>query len=91
MKQLFEAEKNYIKCAILMVIVGIGLIVLGERNMGIGCIVVGITFGVAAVYMIVTNDKERPIKEKKVKKEKSEDIVEETQVEEIAEVENEEN
>ncbi len=77
-RALFEAEKNYITCAVLMIVVGICLIAMGKTGLGVGCIVIGVTFAVAAVYMIATNDKEppkkeKPVKEKKVKKKEDEE------------------
>lgn len=72
-RPLFEAEKNFITCAILMIIVGIGMIAMNKTNMGIICIVVGVTFFATAVHMYMTNDNRPPEKEKKVKKADKED------------------
>lgn len=46
-----EAEKNYIKCAVLMLIVGIGMVALSVTGWGIFSIVAGIIFAIVGVYM----------------------------------------
>lgn len=43
-KTLYEAQKNYLVCAILMFIVGVLMFPMGKTNWGIGCIVVGVGF-----------------------------------------------
>lgn len=55
-RPLLESEKNFIKCAILMVIVGICLMAMGKTTLGIGCIGTGIIFAVIAVMMITKGE-----------------------------------
>ncbi len=54
-----EAEKNYIKCAALMLIVGICMVALSVTGWGIFSIVAGVVFGIVGVYMHQTR-KEDP-------------------------------
>ncbi len=54
-----EAEKNYIKCAALMIIVGISMVALSVTGWGIFSIVAGVVFGIVGVYMHQTR-KEDP-------------------------------
>ncbi len=53
-----EAEKNYIKCSILMLIVGILMVVLSVTGWGIFSIVAGAIFAVVGVYMHQTRTEE---------------------------------
>lgn len=60
-RPLTEIEKNFITCAILMLIVGISLFVLGKMTMGIVCIAISVLFVGIAISIIVkgdNNDKE---------------------------------
>lgn len=54
-RPLLETEKNFFKCAVLMLIVGIALVVIGENNFGIGTIILGVVFGICGVISIVKN------------------------------------
>ena len=51
--QLSEAEKNYLKCAVLMIAMGIAFAFLDKMKFCIGCIVIGIIFAIIAIYMYV--------------------------------------
>ncbi|MBE5946986.1 MAG: hypothetical protein E7259_08665 [Lachnospiraceae bacterium] len=53
-----EAEKNFIKCAVLMLIAGISMVVIGESGWGIFSIVAGVAFAIIGVYMHKTRDGE---------------------------------
>ncbi len=57
-RPLLETEKNFLKCAGLMLIAGIGLFLLGENSIGIGTIALGVVFGICAVVSIVKNKDE---------------------------------
>ena len=54
-RPLLETEKNFLKCAGLMLVAGIGLVVMGENSVGIGTIVLGVVFAGCAVVSIVKN------------------------------------
>ncbi len=54
-RPLLETEKNFLVCAVLMLIAGIGLIAMGENNFGIGTIVLGVVFAICAVVSIFKN------------------------------------
>ena len=54
-RPLLETEKNFLVCAVLMLIAGIGLIMMGENTFGIGTIVLGVVFAICAVVSIVKN------------------------------------
>ncbi len=59
MRSLLETEKNFLKCGILMVIVGIGLMFMGENSIGIGSIVLGVVFlGCMLVSYIKNKDED---------------------------------
>ena len=55
-RPLLETEKNLLVCAILMIIAGIGLILMGKNNFGVGCVVVGVAFTVWAIISYVKDD-----------------------------------
>lgn len=52
-RPLLETEKNFLKCAGLMLVAGIGLVMMGENTFGIGTIVLGVVFAICAVVSIV--------------------------------------
>ncbi len=54
-RPLLETEKNFLKCAGLMLAAGIGLVVLGENSFGIGSIVLGVVFAICATVSIFKN------------------------------------
>lgn len=54
-RPLLETEKNFLKCAGLMLVAGIGLVVMGENSIGIGTIVLGVVFAGCAVVSIFKN------------------------------------
>ena len=54
-RPLLETEKNFLVCAGLMLVAGIGLVMMGENAFGIGTIVLGVVFGICAVISIVKN------------------------------------
>lgn len=54
-RPLLETEKNFLKCAVLMLIAGIGLVILGETSFGVGTIILGIVFAICAVVSIFKN------------------------------------
>lgn len=54
-RPLLETEKNFLKCALLMLVAGIGLIILGETSFGVGTIILGVVFAICAVVSIVKN------------------------------------
>lgn len=51
-KVLYEAQKNYLVCAVLMIIAGIGLVIMSKPGIGYGCIFLGILFFVGAIALI---------------------------------------
>ncbi len=53
-----EAEKNYIKCAVLMFVVGISMLALSVTGWGIFSIVAGVVFAIVGVYMHQTRKEE---------------------------------
>lgn len=67
-RPMFEAEKNYITCGIMMLFVGAGLLAMSKVNLGVICMVIGVGFIVAAIYMYKTNDNRPPEKQKKESK-----------------------
>ncbi|MBQ8318503.1 MAG: hypothetical protein IJX85_09210 [Lachnospiraceae bacterium] len=54
-RPLLETEKNFLKCALLMLIAGIGLVILGETSFGVGTIILGVVFAICAVVSIFKN------------------------------------
>lgn len=54
-RPLLETEKNFLVCAGLMLVAGIGLVMMGENAFGIGTIGLGVVFGICAVVSIVKN------------------------------------
>jgi len=62
-RPLLETEKNFLKCAVLMLIAGIGLIMMGKNNFGIGTIAFGVIFAICAVVSIIKNKDEDDKKE----------------------------
>lgn len=56
-RPLLESEKNFLKCAFIMLVVGISLIALGKQSGGIICIAIAAVFAVVAIYMIVKENK----------------------------------
>ncbi len=62
-RPLLETEKNFLKCAVLMLIAGIGLLAMGKNNFGIGTIVLGVVFAICAVVSIIKNKDEDNKKE----------------------------
>lgn len=80
-RPLLESEKNYLKCAVLIILVGCGLWAMGKQTEAIICIVLGVLFAASAVAMYVTSDheaakkvieKSKAGKDKKSKSEKKE-------------------
>lgn len=57
-RPLLESEKNYIKCAVLMIICGIVFLAMGSGLGGGICISLGVFFAIATVYMYRTTDPE---------------------------------
>lgn len=57
-RPLLEAEKNYLKCAVLIILVGCGLWAMNNKTAGIICIVIGVLFAATAVVMYITSDHE---------------------------------
>lgn len=55
-RPMTEVEKNFITCAILMLIVGISLCILGKMTGGIVCIAISVVFVGIAISMIVKGD-----------------------------------
>lgn len=54
-RPLLETEKNFFKCAVLMLIAGISLVLMGKNSFGIGTIIFGIIFAICGVVSIVKN------------------------------------
>ncbi|MBE5933493.1 MAG: hypothetical protein E7263_08755 [Lachnospiraceae bacterium] len=54
-RPLLETEKNFLVCAGLMLVAGVGLVMMGENSFGIGTIVLGVVFGICTVVSIVKN------------------------------------
>ena len=54
MKDLKEAEKNFLTCAILTIIVGIALLFLGKNTVGGLSIAAGVVFIGVFVKMVIT-------------------------------------
>ena len=65
MKNLKEAEKNFLTCAILIALVGIALIFLDQTTLGILSIVAAGVFVAIFLKMVVTRKKEENGDEKK--------------------------
>ena len=57
-RPLLVTEKNFLKCGGLMLIAGIGLVMMGKNNIGIGTIALGVVFGICAVVSIIKNKDE---------------------------------
>ena len=57
-RPLLETEKNFLNCGGLMLIAGIGLVMMGKNNIGIGTIALGVVFGICAVVSIIKNKDE---------------------------------
>ncbi|MBE5944031.1 MAG: hypothetical protein E7258_03825 [Lachnospiraceae bacterium] len=57
-RPLLEAEKNYLKCAVLITLVGCGLWAMNNKTAGIICIVIGVLFAATAIVMYMTSDHE---------------------------------
>lgn len=51
-KVLYEAQKNYIVCSVLMIVVGVGLVAMSKPGIGYGCIFLGVIFLVGAIALI---------------------------------------
>lgn len=93
-RPLLESEKNYLKCAVLIILVGCGLWAMGKQTEAIICIVLGVLFAASAIAMYLTSDHEaakkvieksksnKPTKEEKKKdKIESKEEVKETDIE----------
>lgn len=65
MKNLKEAEKNFLTCAVLIALVGIALIFLDQTTLGILSIVAAGVFVAIFLKMAVTRKKEENGEEKK--------------------------
>ncbi len=92
-RPLLESEKNYLKCAVLIILVGCGLWAMGKQTEAIICIVLGVLFAASAIAMYLTSDHEaakkvieksnanKPKKEEKKKdKTKFQEVAEEADV-----------
>jgi len=54
-RPLLETEKNFIKCAVMMLLIGIGFFALGKNTFGIGTLLLGVVFGICALVSVVKN------------------------------------
>lgn len=52
-RKFTETEKNYLICAVLMIVSGIGLIIMGKNAFGIGCMAIGVIFAVVSIVMYI--------------------------------------
>ncbi len=82
-RPLLESEKNYLKCAVLIILVGCGLWAMGKQTEAIICIVLGVLFAASAIAMYLTSDHEAAKKvieksksNKPTKEEKKKDKIE---------------
>ena len=66
-KELYESQKNYLTCAILMIIVGVLLFPLGKENWAIGCIIVGVLF-LVGFFVLLKKEGLRNVDEEFTKK-----------------------
>ncbi len=66
-KELYESQRNYLTCAILMIIVGVLLVPLGEENWAIGCILVGVLF-LIGFFVLLKKEGLRDVDEEFTKK-----------------------
>lgn len=64
MKDLKEAEKNFLICAILTIMVGIALMFLGKNTVGGLSIAAGIVFIFVFIKMVITRKNEENGEEK---------------------------
>ncbi len=78
-KKLYESQKNYLVCAILMLIVGVLMFPVGEEKWAIGCIAIGVLFLIGFFVLLkkeglceVDEDEEEPAVKKTVKEENDE-------------------
>lgn len=55
-RPLLESEKNFLKCAFLMLVCSIMFFYMGKTNFGIVCAVIAVVFAVITVVMYVKND-----------------------------------
>ncbi len=66
-RELYESQKNYLTCAILMIIVGVLLFPLGKENWAIGCIIIGVLF-LVGFFVLLKKEGLREIDEEFTKK-----------------------
>ena len=56
-RPLLETEKNFLQCAVIMLLVGLSMIALGKSTWGIICIVIAVVFVGIAMSMIIKENK----------------------------------
>lgn len=74
-RKMLESEKNMVRCAVILCIVGILLVLQGSVAMGIGSVICAFVFVGIAVRMININKKEEEKQEKLKAKEKAENDI----------------
>lgn len=96
-RPLLESEKNYLKCAVLIILVGCGLWAMGKQTEAIICIVLGVLFAASAIAMYLTSDHEAAKKvieksksNKPTKEEKKKDKIESKEEVKEADIEKDE-
>lgn len=65
-RELKEAEKNFLICAGLIIVAGIGMVIMGKTFMGWFSIVCGGVFAIVAINSILTTEGPKRTVEKKM-------------------------
>jgi hypothetical protein len=55
-RPLLESEKNFLKCAVLMLICAIAFFCMGKSEFGIGCGVLAVIFAAVGISMYIKDD-----------------------------------